>query len=393
MLKRLRIKFVCINMLIVTVMLGGIFGMVLHFTDNSMRMEGRRMMQMVDDGPGPGPEPRGIYVTVQLDEKGKPIHTDGGRLDLSEEELEDVLEQVRKSMDPEGELPQYDLRYLRKPMPKGEEVVLGDTSAEHGVMVNLVQDCLLISGISLIAFFFISVALAHWAVKPVAQAWDEQRRFVADASHELKTPLTVIMTNAELLQSQEYSQEQKERFQSSIFAMSQQMRGLVEQLLNQARVDGGRVQAMKSPMNLSEAVSEAVLSFEAVFFEKGLELESEIEDGLRVIGSDCHLRQVTEILLDNAVKYSDPGTARVVLRRHGGAAVLSVSNPGPAISKQDLCNIFKRFYRIDEARSMNRSYGLGLSIAEKIVREHRGKIKAESENGTNTFTVSVPLIK
>ena len=118
-----------------------------------------------------------------------------------------------------------------------------------------------------------------------------------------------------------------------------------------------------------------------------------VPEGVRVNGSEQHLYQVMDVLLDNALKYSTPGgLVRVELSTAGRNCLLSVASPGEAISKEDRNNIFKRFYRVDKARAMNGSYGLGLSIAESIVQAHKGKIWAESEKGTNTFYVQIPTI-
>ena len=129
-----------------------------------------------------------------------------------------------------------------------------------------------------------------------------------------------------------------------------------------------------------------------MFFEKGIELSSEIQDGIFLNGDKEHLRQVLEIFLDNAQKYASvPGSAAVKLERCGkNRCRLSVLNTGEAISPEDLKNIFKRFYRVDKARSRDGSFGLGLSIAESIVLRHRGKIWAESKNGVNTFFAELP---
>lgn len=392
MIRRLRVKFVCINMIIVTIMLGIVFGMVLHFTGNSMKMESLRMMQAAAAGRGRHPGPRQPFLTVHVSRNGDIESYSGEDFDLTEEEISELVE---LSMDGEefGKIKQYDLRYLCMPGPDGLRVVFGDTSVERSMLTNLVRDCLIIGAVSLVIFFFISMLLAKWAVKPVERSWTQQRQFVADASHELKTPLTVILTNAELLQSPEYDGEQKEGFTKSILTMSHQMRGLVESLLKLARVDAGQVSINKNRVDLRTVVDETVLSFEVMFFEKELTLKSELQEDMIVLGSESHLRQVVEILLDNALKYSLPGQTEVCLNKQGHQAVLTVSNPGDPIAQEDLENIFKRFYRVDTARSMNQSYGLGLSIAEGIVKDHNGKISAESKNGMNTFLVSIPLIK
>ena len=174
--------------------------------------------------------------------------------------------------------------------------------------------------------------------------------------------------------------------------MSHQMRGLVESLLELARVDNGGQNMVFSRLNYSELVTDALLPFEPVYFEKGLLLESEVAEGVFVKGSAQHLKQVLDILLDNASKYAAPdSTVQVTLRTQGAHCLLSAANPGEEISKEDLKNIFKRFYRVDKARSMNHSYGLGLAIAEGIIHRHNGKIWAESGGGINTFFVQLPL--
>ena len=174
--------------------------------------------------------------------------------------------------------------------------------------------------------------------------------------------------------------------------MAGQMRGLVERLLELARADNGTVQTAMGLLDYSELVSECLLPFEPIFFEKGMELRSDIAPGLRLRGSDSHLRQVVDILLDNAQKYAFPGGGvGVTLRKQGYHCLLAVANQGPTITEEELNNIFKRFYRVDKARSRDGSYGLGLSIAQRIVEEHGGQITAESRNNVNTFRVVLPL--
>ena len=238
----------------------------------------------------------------------------------------------------------------------------------------------------------ISWLLARWAVKPVETAWQQQRQFVADASHELKTPLTVIMTNAELLNSPDFDETRRSQFAAHILTMSRQMRQLIEEMLDLARTDSGQSTLIFSQVDLSRLISDAVLPFEPVFFEAGLTLAVDIQPGLTVRGSQQHLRQTVDILLDNARKYAAPsGEISVTLTRCGGRCRLAVSNPGPGISKADLQNIFKRFYRADEAHPQLGSYGLALSIARNIILRHRGRIWAESKNGRNTFFVELPV--
>lgn len=401
MIKRLKIKFVCINMAIVMAMLCLIFTLVIFFMGVGMEMQGERAMQQITENalrPSYRTESRQDirrpYFTVQMGLTGEVLVIDRGYFEkLDESEL---LEYTRAALAQEtdtGTLKEHKLRFQKIVSPLGQTIVFADMSTEVAAIEHLIKTCGVISILSFGLFLTVSILLARWAVKPVEKAWNQQRQFVADASHELKTPLTVIMTNAELLQSPGYDDQERGRFADSILTMSRQMRGLVESLLELARVDNGAAKMTFSAMDLSELVSDCLLPFEPVFFEKALLLESRIEEGLRVKGSQSHLRQVVDILLDNAAKYSSPGgTTLVTLKRQGNHCLLTVASPGGTISREDLKNIFKRFYRIDKARTMNHSYGLGLSIADSILKEHGGRIWAESNEGVNTFFVQLNAV-
>lgn len=394
MIQRLRRRFVTILMAIVTAMLCIIFGLVIHFTAQSMESQSLRMMQTVlpEIGVPPGLEQRPDimlpYFSVTLGRDGSILAT-GGYSGLVEEGLlPELLESVLASESESDILKEHDLRFRKMLMPMGQRVVFADITAEKAVMEDLIKTCVGIGVLALLVFWFISIRLARWAVGPVEEAWQQQKQFVADASHELKTPLTVIMTNAELLQSQTPGQPAE-----SILTMSRQMRTLVEGMLELARVDNGSVRTSFRQLDLSQLIGEDLMLFEPIFYEKGLMLEESTAPDVAVTGSPDHIRQVLAILLDNALKYSHPGgTVRVKLEKWGNHALLSVENPGPAITREDLGNIFKRFYRVDKARSRDGSYGLGLSIAGRIVEEHRGRIWAESEGGINTFFVQLPLL-
>lgn len=400
MLKRLRVKFVCINMLIVTVMLCVIFGTMFSFTRQNLETESIRMMREIADDPfilgRPDENAEGVrlpYFTLQIGMRGTLIATGGGYYDLSDENfLKEVMKAALEHESPIGTIREYDLRFYRAARPTGAILVFADTTSEEMTLRNMARNFGLIGLASFLAFLGISLLLARWAVKPVDQAWNQQRQFVADASHELKTPLTVIMTNAELLQTPLLEEEERVQFSDNIMAMSRQMRGLVEGLLELTRVDNGSVKMAFSELDLTAMVEDALLPFEPLYFEKGLELEVHLQPDLQVRGSEGHLRQVVEILLDNAMKYADPQSrVWVYLLRQGKDCVLSVANPGPELSAEERKNIFKRFYRADKVRSMSGSYGLGLPIAEGIVTAHKGKIWAESANGINVFHVQLPV--
>ena len=405
MLKSLRLKFVCIFMAIVAVMLCVIFGLTIHLTNLNLQEQSLRNIHQAISAPEKPDEhppldnnhplfqPQNAFFILSQDTDGQVVATGSSAMILAEDTSFETLWQAAvTSKNQTGLLPDYDLRYYRTDSPLGQRIVFLDISSEKETLLTLYRNCVLIAALTLLLFLPISIFLAHWAIQPVATAWEQQRQFVADASHELKTPLTVIMTNAELLQNPSHSDQIRQRLTHSIHTTAQDMRQLVDNLLELARADSAGANLQLQPMELSLLVQESVLPFEAVFFEKGLTIQSLIQPGIRVNGDDCKLKHVIDILLDNAQKYAAPGTVTVQLTSSGRLCQLVVQSPGEPISKEDLTNIFKRFYRIDKVRSRNGSHGLGLSIAYHIIAAHSGRIWAESNDGFNSFLVQLPTI-
>lgn len=380
-------------MTIITIMLVIILSMVVHFTKTGMEKSNIQMMQDIASNPfyltkiTDDFDVRLPYFSLRLDNQGVLLETSGSYYDLSDESLlKELVNASFETSDQIGILKEYNLRFLRVATPTSQFLIFSDISNEISTIENLTRNCILISIFSFFVFLGISIFLANWAVKPVDKAWNQQKQFIADASHELKTPLTVILTNAELLQSDSYDPIEKAHFTDNILSMSRQMRGLVEGLLDLSRIDNGSIKTIMKELNLSLLTEHSLCLFEPSYFENELELFSEIEPDIWVKGSESHLKQVIEILLDNALKYAAPHSPITVkLQKQYLHCTFAISTYGNAISHEDLENIFKRFYRIDQSRSDSGSYGLGLSIAQNIINEHRGKIWAESKNGINIF--------
>lgn len=399
MTHKLRYQFVVITMSIVTIMLCIIMFLIYFFTKMNMENNSINMMQNIADHPFlPHPpnemqdDVRLPYFTLKLSAQGDLVATGGGYYDLSDEDfLKDLIDAAFSSPDRIGIIEEYNLRFYHKDTSASQILVYADISHERAILSNLIRNCILIGMACFLIFLSISFLLANWVIKPVDKAWKQQQQFIADASHELKTPLTVIMTNAELIQNPDYDAISHITFASSILAMSKQMRSLVDQMLELAHADNIQYNTSFSAVDFSRLVSDAMLPFEPIFFEKGLILQTEIAEGISVNGNPSQLRQVLDILLDNAQKYSrEKGTTQITLQKRGkGHCLLSVANEGEEIPAKDLDNLFKRFYRADKARSRTGSFGLGLSIAETIITRHKGKIWAESKNNVNTFFVEL----
>lgn len=403
MLKRLRIKFIAVIMSIVTVLFIVIFGLVLHLTKQNMERESLQLMRGMAFRPmmsapmhKPDKMPENIrlpFFTVQIDEYGEIAAFGGDYFDLTDkEQLRDLVDAVNERSKETGVLSEYDLRYMKADNGRIKTIVFADISSEKAMINGLIRNSVIIGLIGYAVFFLISLLLSKWVTKPVEKTWNEQKQFIADASHELKTPLTVIMTNAEMMSDKSYSENDRDGFTKNILSTSKRMRGLVESLLELARLDNNKAKLKLDDVDLSKLINDSILPFEPLFFESGMELATDIDNGINVDGDKEKLRQVVNILLDNALKYSDPADrVKVELKRQSSECILSVSGLGAPLTKEECEDIFKRFYRVDQARNDGQSYGLGLSIADSIIKEHNGRIWAESENGYNAFFVSLPL--
>lgn len=403
MLKRLRIKFIAVIMSIVTILFIILFGLVLHFTKENIERESVQMMRTMtfhppDDKPmrKPDKKPDNIRLpvfTINISEDGTLSAFGSDFYDLTDQELlQNLVNAANEKSTETGVLHDYDLRYMKSGKGPVHSIVFADISSEKTMLRGLIRNAVVIGLIGYAAFFLISLLLAKWVTKPVEKTWNEQKQFISDASHELKTPLTIIMTNAEMLSDKSYSERDRDGFTNNILSTSKRMRGLVESLLELARLDNNRVPIQHVPFDFSKLISDSILPFEPLFYENDMELAAEIDKDIQIEGDNEKLRQVVNILLDNALKYSDPAdNVTVRLTTHGSECILSVSGRGTPLSRDERENIFKRFYRVDQARNDGQSYGLGLSIADSIVKEHNGKIWAESADGFNTFYVSLPL--
>lgn len=226
-------------------------------------------------------------------------------------------------------------------------------------------------------------------------AWEQQRQFIADASHELKTPLTVILSNADMLSEEKSLGERKNiRRVEHINAEAVRMKQLVEDMLILAKSDSSEKAEILNPVDFSYLVESAVLMYEPIIYDEGKSLSYELADNLSVLGDGSRLQQMVHILLDNARKYSSAkGAINVCLTKaENKGLLLEVRNEGIPIPKEDLQKIFLRFYRRDESRSEHGSFGLGLSIAQSIAHDSKGKIWAESDGkSTNSFYIALPL--
>ena len=235
--------------------------------------------------------------------------------------------------------------------------------------------------------------MSNWALLPVEKTWNQQKQFIADASHELKTPLTVLLANMDILENNKSDtiQSQIKWIQASK-QEAKQMKNLIEEMLFLAKSDANRVDNSKTTINVSDTLFSLILSMEVIAFEKNVIINyaSTIDENLYTVANEKQLMSLLSILLENASKYAYEETSITVkLKREQSKIKFEINNYGPVIPKNDIAHIFERFYRVDKSRNKEHGgYGLGLSIAKKITDENNMKISVESsvEKGT-TFKV------
>ena len=238
-----------------------------------------------------------------------------------------------------------------------------------------------------------SLILSKLAIRPIQASWQKQLDFTADASHELRTPITVVQTNLDLvMDSPEETVESQMKWLKNIEAENMRMAKLVEDLLTLSRADTDQPMLEKEMFMLDEAISEAISPFEPVASEKNIELNVVVNNQIAYNGDRKRIKQLLIILLDNALHYTDSGAVTVDLSRDEKEIVITVSDTGHGIEAEHLNKIFDRFYRVSKTKTLNQDgAGLGLSIAKWIVQEHGGRVQVTSTLGVGTsFLIHLP---
>lgn len=230
--------------------------------------------------------------------------------------------------------------------------------------------------VSSLAVLLLIIIISKKAVRPVAESYEKQKQFITDANHELKTPLTLILTNVDIAESE----VGKNEWLDDIRSEGQRMSMLVNRLVVLTRMDEGNYQNDMTDFSISDSIADTVSEFSAHAEGSGKSLHDEIAEHVNYHGSESEIRQLTAILLDNAVKYCDDGGEIKVKFFAGRHPVLRVENTCHAVESLELNRLFDRFYRADKVRTSGNSFGIGLSIAKAIVEHHKGTISAQKVN-------------
>lgn len=396
MIKKLRLKFILIIMAILTFIFILIFGALNIFMHNIFETDSRILMEQISKNEGLALKnidsqkghstlapPKsfnmknvGRHFAIKLNHENDILNIVWELpYKLSDEEINELLNDIIHSNNTKGTISTW--RYLITDKPYGKLIVFLDNRVEENTLLNLRWISLGIGGTSLFILFFVSLFLSKWATRPVEIAFKKQHRFVSDASHELRTPITIINANADVLESE----IGKNKWLNFIKSESNRMNELVTNLLYLTRYDNKKDINEFQNFNLSSSILSTILPFESVAFEAQKTLSYDIPNDIFVTGDESKIRQLIVILLDNAIKNSFVnGKINVTLKVNGNKKILSVYNTGPGIDKSEKDKIFERFYRSDTSRARETGgYGLGLAIAKNIVTEHSGKITVKSE--------------
>ena len=412
MFKQSRRKIVAAIMSILVVLWVGTLGIIYASSYFEMKNQNEQMLQAHaqmyvlpphfegmgrpmpggDHGFKPGFDPEApkfqlsTFYTVAISLDGKVLEI---KNDPATVYSDDALEQMAKNIIEEGKSTGMldNLTFLKTDKNGYILVTFMDNTVVNESARSLFRYTLIFGGVALVVFFFLSRFLAKKIVAPLDESYQKQRQFISDAGHELKTPVSVVSANAELLSRQIGDNQWLQNIQYE----NERMGMLVGQLLDLARTEN--ITPQMERIDFSRLVAGETLPFESVAFEKELALNTAITSGIAVEGNGAQLKQLTSILLDNAIRHSKPASeVRLTLTGDHGIAELSVINTGDEIPTEHRDKIFERFYRMDPARSgEDKHYGLGLAIAKAIVAAHHGHIEVLCYNGLVEFRVNLPI--
>ncbi len=389
MFDKLKRKFVIINMSLLTAVFVAIFSVIFLLTALAGERQTEFALNTIMFAP-PRPFPNNpvmaTSIVVELDKQGNIIKT-FTFMNISQKTISAAIDQATDTRALSGKIKIEDTYYafLKHNTSYVTKIAFVDRTAQHRTLMNLLVIFLVVGGMSLVLLLLISIYFANKSIEPIKEVFEKQQQFIADASHELRTPLSVIKTNLALItDNSEETVKSQARWIGYISSQTDRMSNLVDDMLALARFDYTEIRLPFSRFDLSQVVNSTLLSFEAVFFENHITLDSQIQPDVFLSGDKESIKKVINILIDNAIK-NTPANGRISVQLTADKTQITVSNTGPGIPAEHLDKIFQRFYRMDTSRTReNGGYGLGLAIAKSIIEQHQGRIYARSSPGVDT---------
>lgn len=321
------------------------------------------------------------FFSVLLDSEGTVVATDIREIaSVSEEEAAAYAVSINESGKERGFIDDY--RYLRTEEEAGVRIVFLDCGRKLESFRTFLLLSLIAAAAGYVLFFIVIFFYSKRIVRPVAESYEKQKRFITDAGHEIKTPLAIIKADADVLEMDYENNEWIEDIQKQ----TERLTSLTSDLVSLARMEEGKSAFVISDFCLSDAVEEEADAFQMLAQSSGKELKIEVQPALFMNGDEKTIRRLVNIFMDNALKYSPENTAvELELKKSGKQIVLSVFNQtSEPVEKEKLGLLFDRFYRTDSSRnSETGGHGIGLSMAKAIVESHGGKISASSPDGNS----------
>lgn len=324
-----------------------------------------------------------IYsVTVTKDEKYEVVFSNEGS-GYSEEDLIKIAKDIFHEKNDEGVLNHF--RYKTADIGTGIMISFIDYTIWEHQQYRMMVYSILIGLFGMIILFFVAFFLTGWLVKPIITAFNKQKQFISDAGHELKTPLTVMKSSLDMLEG-EYGEN---KYFEYIREENSRMTILIHELLSLSSLEKEVKMPKFEKIDLSRILEGSCLPFECLAFENGILLELQIQHEVYILGAEKQIRQMIEVLVDNAIKHTyKNGSVIVRLDKERGKAILQVKNQGEPIPENEQSKIFDRFYRVDKARNRKEGrYGLGLAIASSIAEDHKSIISVECKDNWTIFCV------
>lgn len=393
MQRKLRLRFFVISWILLLMLLAALCAGISIFMYQSAQDKTDAALRNAAKSQSLTDETRGM-IGFWLDEHGNISKSQQKHITLSD----DTLKSLVRSMDVQGtessgslELGGMRYRYLSVMQRGGAWAVIAECSQEQALAKTLTRNSIIFVLLGMFLLLPVCFLLTKWVSKPIETAWEKQNDFVSDATHELKTPLTVIATNTEaVLSNPAATIESQEKWLGSIQGETKRMAGLVGDLLFLAKIDANEIHPEPEELAISDLLEKMCMERESEIFEAGRMFDYEMTPDIRYRGDPKLIEKMMDALLDNAQKYTPAGgSIRMVVNRDRKLRLrIVLSNSGPTIPPEALPNIFDRFYRVDPSRARDTGgYGLGLCVAKSIAELHGGGITAQSENGINVFTV------
>lgn len=412
MLIKLRNKFMIWNMTIICIVILVCFFVIYMTTDLNIQKENEEKLQSLTTKPiilYNGENKNGNFVqvgdyynyfTIVLDDNNNILEVESF-LELPYDMYSQVLKMAKEEGKSVGILRFLDRRWIYSINESAQTLINGekigaekrisflDVTESYTVLNQLLVTFFIVGAMVIVVIFFISFVFANDAIKPIAASLVKQKQFISDASHELKTPIAIINASLDALLENKENPKEITKWTNNVLSQTERMEKLIKNLLSLAKADEENIKFTLDKIDVSEVVNEVITEIEAYLFDKNIKFEEKIEPNVSTLGNYEGLKQILLILFDNAMKYTNENgsvSACLIKSKHG--VVFTLENSCETITKEHLSHIFDRFYRIDQSRINDGSFGLGLPIAKSMIEKMGGEIFAESiENASVKFTV------